>query len=362
MGRMRFRVFPPQRITEEMIEQVYLSGIDRASWPDAGVSKGDELVLDRSVSDSANLHMPWAVEGHGPLTLVSGSLIERPEPYLLPLELARGTIVEVRNQLAEWQRSACRCPRRSRQTGRRRSSGFPGRRSARTTRPPRPAMPKQALRAALEAGDLLAAAYTEQALAARRRNGGKRPGLLGAELGTACWTTALAAVSPHVQRGRRSRSLAGRGNHRGRFLLEHQRPADPVVPGEGLKVLAGPLLPFDPRACPTGSRCSRTISTACCDFVSAFVRAAVARYRGKVDYWICAGRINAADVLALSEQERLRLVARIIELVRALDRETPVLVSFDQPWGEYLRQQGLRLPSAALRRYAGSRGPGLGRT
>ena len=33
MGLMRFRVFPTQRITEEMVEQAYLSGIERAAWP-----------------------------------------------------------------------------------------------------------------------------------------------------------------------------------------------------------------------------------------------------------------------------------------------------------------------------------------
>ena len=41
-----------------------------------------------------------------------------------------------------------------------------------------------ALQAAIAAGDLLAAAYAEQALVVRRRNGGKVAGLLGAELGT----------------------------------------------------------------------------------------------------------------------------------------------------------------------------------
>ena len=33
MGLMRFRVFPTQRITEEMVQQAYLSGMDRAAWP-----------------------------------------------------------------------------------------------------------------------------------------------------------------------------------------------------------------------------------------------------------------------------------------------------------------------------------------
>ena len=33
MGLMRFRVFPTERITEQMVQQAYLSGIDRVSWP-----------------------------------------------------------------------------------------------------------------------------------------------------------------------------------------------------------------------------------------------------------------------------------------------------------------------------------------
>ena len=103
MGLMRFRVFPTERITEEMVQQAYLSGIDRVSWPVRTSVEGGELVLQRSVSDSANLQVPWPVEGYGRLTLASGSLMERPEPYLLPLEIARGMIVQVRNQLSEWQ-------------------------------------------------------------------------------------------------------------------------------------------------------------------------------------------------------------------------------------------------------------------
>ena len=49
-------------------------------------------------------------------------------------------------------------------------------------------------------------------------------------------------------------------------------------------------------------------------------------------------------MLALSEQERLRLVARTVELVRSLDPDTPALVSFDQPWAEYMRQRHSDFP------------------
>ncbi len=33
MGLMRFIVSPPDRITDEIIEQAYLSGVDRIPWP-----------------------------------------------------------------------------------------------------------------------------------------------------------------------------------------------------------------------------------------------------------------------------------------------------------------------------------------
>ena len=42
--------------------------------------------------------------------------------------------------------------------------------------------------------------------------------------------------------------------------------------------------------------------------------------------------------------ERLQLVARTFELVRSLDPDTPALVSFDQPWAEYLRQRESDFP------------------
>ena len=112
----------------------------------------------------------------------------------------------------------------------------------------------------------------------------------------------------------------------------------------GLKILAGPLLLLDARALPDWLALFEDDFESMLDFVSAFIGAAVKRYRGKVDYWICAGRVNDAEVLALSEHERLRLVARTVELVRSLDPDTPALVSFDQPWAEYMRQQHSDFP------------------
>ena len=103
MGQMRFIVSPPERITEEALQTAYLSGMDRAPWLARTRREGDELVLDRDVDDSGSLTIPWQVDGHGLLGLSTATLMEREAPYRLPLELARGAIHQLRNQMFEWQ-------------------------------------------------------------------------------------------------------------------------------------------------------------------------------------------------------------------------------------------------------------------
>ena len=213
--------------------------------------EGGELILQRSVSDSANLHVPWPVEGYGPLTLASGTLMERPEPYGLPLELARGTLVQIRNQLSDWQVIGLSVP-----------AVIPARLAEAVARfswavvsqdePATSAEHAEAsLRAAIGAGDLLAAAYAEQALVVRRRNGGKVTGLLGAELGTtllddytarAVLRTFNAAEVPLCWRETESTE--------GRFSWNTGDKQIQWCRMHGLKVLAGPLLMLDPRALP----------------------------------------------------------------------------------------------------------------
>ena len=90
MGQMRFLVVAPDGIAEETLAQAYLTGIDRTPWLVQTSLEGDLLLLEREVSESANVHVPWLVEGYGLFALSTGTLMEQPDPYLLPVELARG--------------------------------------------------------------------------------------------------------------------------------------------------------------------------------------------------------------------------------------------------------------------------------
>jgi hypothetical protein len=46
--------------------------------------------------------------------------------------------------------------------------------------------------------------------------------------------------------------------------------------------------------------------------------------------------MNLASELALNEEQRLRLIVAVIDEVQRGDPRTPYIISFDQPWAEYL--------------------------
>ncbi len=73
-------------------------------------------------------------------------------------------------------------------------------------------------------------------------------------------------------------------------------------------------------------------------FAGDYVNAVVSRYRGKVGMWQCAGRVNVGDMLGLQEEQKMQLAVRVLEVTRKADPDTPAVICFDQPWGEYLRR------------------------
>lgn len=344
MGLMRF-ISPSGRITGETVEQAYLSGYDRVPWQMRARQVDTELLLERAVSDSGNLNIPWEVEEHGQLILSTGTLMERPEAYHLPLELARGKIGQVRNQLSDWQMIGLVVPgavhdKLSEALGYFAQAAVDAPGSDRSVR-----LADQAIRFALDAADLLAGCYVEQALAARRRGAHRLATLLGTNLGASllddytakqCLETFTAAGVPLVWR----EIETSEGNYD--WQLSDQQVQ--WCRTHRLAVCGGPLLHFDQRCLPDWLTLYEDDFDSLLAFASEFVQAAVQRYRGRVDLWQAAGRVNTAEILSLPEEEKVKLAARAIELTRALDPNTPVVASFDQPWAEYLSRRAMDFP------------------
>ena len=74
-----------------------------------------------------------------------------------------------------------------------------------------------------------------------------------------------------------------------------------------------------------------------------FIDAVVNRYRGKVQLWHVTARLNQDGAFAFAEEQRLRLVVDAVDRVRAVEARTPLVVSFNQPWAEYIARKDQEL-------------------
>src|SRR5207244_2278686 len=70
----------------------------------------EALRLVRDVDESGYLTVPWEINGAGRLMASSATLIERPQPYRIGVELARGKLNQLRGQSADWRSVGLQLP------------------------------------------------------------------------------------------------------------------------------------------------------------------------------------------------------------------------------------------------------------
>jgi hypothetical protein len=131
--------------------------------------------------------------------------------------------------------------------------------------------------------------------------------------------------------------------------VEGRRKWDQVDPlidwahSAGLRVCGGPILELDDRGVPDWTYLWEADFDNLLSFMLEHVRAVIERYRGRVHLWQVAARMTHGHALGLSEEARLQVAARAITAARQLDSTTPLVVTFDQPWAEYLASEQLDL-------------------
>src|SRR5262249_26823548 len=69
-----------------------------------------QMILSRHVDESGCVLTPWSVNGTGRVMVSSATLMERLNPYLLGVELARGKINQVRGQESDWRMGGLSMP------------------------------------------------------------------------------------------------------------------------------------------------------------------------------------------------------------------------------------------------------------
>ncbi len=338
MGLIRFLVYPEGLLGRwPEVHRAYISGLDGRIYPTRVEVSGNVITCRRPHSESGKLHVPWPVEGRGRPVLTTTSLREREEPYLLPLELARGKLAMLRDQLAAWQMLQMQVPPAFHKTQKESFSLFS--RAAATGKDDGEAasqLAAQSIEAATNASDILVDAYVEQRLAMRRHGMAHAPALLGCTLDESILASESpadffdvfsAAVAPVEWRliepleGQYSWDLADR------LVSECME--------RRIAVRGGPLIDLGPRGLPEWLSPWQSDFVNMQSFVCDFIETAVSRYAGRIRIWETSAHANTGVALGLSEENRLALAARSLEAACRTDSDCQFFIRVDQPWSEY---------------------------
>lgn len=345
MGVMRFIVHPPEcSVQWPESNRAYITGFDGRVFPTHTEINGNIFSCRRSFSDSGKVSVPWPVDGVGRLVLTTTSLKEREEPYILPLELARGKIAQVRDQLSAWEMARMTIPAEFRNYEQQAFKAFAHASAVQDDLKQCIEAAERAIVKACQAAAMLCDAYVIQRMTSLRRSASHAPTLLGAVTDTSVLTDIGASVFVDTFN---TASVPIRwidiepqeGNY-------NWTPIDDMITfcsKNRMITCGGPLISLGPAGLPNWLSCWAVDFLNLASFVCDFVDTAVSRYNGLVRIWEVSSAGNIGGALNLNEEQCLSLTARALEAAIRTDSDSQFFVRIEQPWGEYQRQGQHRL-------------------
>ena len=339
MGGLRFAVHPLERLDSDF-EQAYVAGHDLVPSPTHLAVEDGLLVCRHTVGQSATFFVPWQVDGFGRLLLRTATLMDRPEPYLLQVELARGKINQIRNQLSDWQLIGLEPSRTSQESLKLAQQHFVLAVARQNDHQTAEGEASLALGHALVAAESLAGDFTRQSLAARHRQYPQLSTLLSCCLGHAPpdrkWSkTLLTAFNSAVVPICWKQVEPQEGEYRWDTYDQQVKWCQK----NRLITRGGPLLDFGPEGIPDWLWLWEGDFDNVVSFVSDFTETVVSRYLGKIRVWEVTNRANSSDLLSLNEEQRLRLTVKILEVAHQIDPDAQFVIRIDQPWGHYAAER-----------------------
>lgn len=343
MGLFKFRL-PPSLNEPNDLEQAYVTGQDRTPSHARIEVRDDLLLVHRETTESGRVFVPWPVAGYGRPYVGTATLAERAHPYNLAVELARGKINDVRNQLADWQQLGLKVPA---EADRHLDSARKSFARAATSQD-RPEASAQfsgtTLTHTFAAGRKLVEAYTEQVLRTRLEHTPKLPTSLGVVLDgnpkSFPWSSTIVEA---FNSGRVSCNWRTLAPDEGSFRWEQPDAQVHWCRKRRLEVSAGPIIDLRPGALPDWLWLWQGDYDEILAQALDVVKQTVGRYKGKVSRWHVLARPASREILGLSEEAQIRLSARIVQEARQADPDAQIVVDFDRPWAEWLASGSFQL-------------------
>jgi hypothetical protein len=326
----------PDAVLDDLARGCVAGGPDNMPWPTEVEVAPGRLTLRRSVDESGYLAVPWEIDGAGRLMGGTATLMERPAPYHLQVEQARGKVNQVRCQAADWVAGGLVLPDELAARIQQATRAF-GRAVIEPPSEEAGRLAQEALTLGYQTAHDLVQVYVDQVFQIRHQRSPALDTALGVRLGDRVPEGPAAAALLAAGNGVRlplSWHAAEPGE--GQFNWEpHDALLDWAL-GQGLDVSAGPLIDFSSARLPEWLWLWEKDLSSLASFMCTYVETAIRRYRGRIRRWQLSAASNCARVLSLGEDELLWLTVRLAETARQVDPGLEVVVGLTQPWGEYM--------------------------
>jgi hypothetical protein len=310
-------------------------GPDNMPWPTRVQVEPGRLLVRRDVEESGYLAVPWDIEGLGRLVTGTATLMERPTPYDLVVELARGKVNQLRCQSADWRAGGLVVPDKLEEEISQATRAF-GLSALGSDHRESGTLGQSALVSACQAAQHLVQTYTEQVFQVRHQREPALKTALGCRVSvppSGTESEALAALSNSVTVPFSWTSIeASEGAYDWRQLDAILAWAE----AQQLEVNAGPLIDFSSAQLPDWLWLWERDLSGLARFMTAYVITAVKRYRKRIKRWQLTAAANSASLLSLGEEELMWLTVRLAQAVRQVDGGLEISVGIAQPWGEYM--------------------------
>lgn len=338
MGTMTFQL--PNSLSADAARELkrtcMAGGPDNMPWPTELHFTDNQMSVRRLVEESGYLIVPWTIDGCGLVMGTSATLIERPHPYNLLVELARGKVNQVRSQAFDWRAGGLVLSPELDQRIHDAGIAFA---HAVTGVPPEEAgqQAQKVLDLAYQAAGQLVNAYVAQVFQIRHQRQARLDSTFACRLSrtippsdlVAPLTSAFNSVCLPL-------SWANIENEEGTYRWEETDALLNWAQQQKLDVLAGPLIDFSSAQLPAWLWLWERDLPSLAAFMCKFVETAVRRYRHRIRRWHLAAASNCANVLSLSEEELLSLTYRLADSARQIDPSLELFIGISQPWGEYM--------------------------
>ena len=345
MGVMKFRLpssEPAHRLPD--YRKAYITGLDRTPGRLAVEMRNGMISCVRDSPESGRLFVPWPIEGHGTPIVGTATLAERSAPYMLAVELARGKLNDIRNQLSDWVQMGLRSTPELDEALAKAQHAFV--RCATSTDDPDlcTEAARKSLQAASLAGDLLIDAYTAQILQSRLSATSRLSTHVGCVVDfppqklppSIDWPSAFNTVHLGVSW---KQVAPSEGQYRWDVLDAQLAWCRKI----GLTSEVGPLVEFRQGALPDWIWLWEGDNETISGLVADFVRQTVQRYRGRVPLWHVVHRPASGEILGLTEEEQIRITARAVQVAHQADPSAQLTIGIDRPWAEWMGSSHFQL-------------------